>query len=343
MFMCNIIRDVYGNEIDRTYTGIKFTYLPVIKYEYGGVTKDVEFRDFATWSDTIGILSPSGSEFPELNVSTNKDTGEYCLRWIMMVKKSETYKITGEAGNPKVKDAEYYLRRVKQRKPDGKDDDHVKVQGNLYSDVTISIAIKAERKLAILDTKSISVEWKTVNTDVEAETEWFSDIYDANHNKINKVSGYYDLKPRDSDASLQNGGKSVKVCLDQYDRVGFYGRPIYFYRFEYYTRKWIFDWFNSHYEYYGPNVVETGTNSGKKAQADRAACYVNINFENLVDVIGEEEANGCILFDARVDMDISADITTAQLAANEGILKRKCWSTTKPSKLKPMASGNKDT
>jgi len=312
MFLCNVAVDTDGRETGRTYSGMKFTYGPQIQFRSSKGTKTLNFRDLTSWQDTIGILSPSGNDFPNRDVRTNKNNGEFCLRWIMMVK-NDTYTITGTTLYTTTDEAEYYLFKQQQTT------NNVTVPRDTYSNVTISIAPEIIRKNDTLYTKNISVVWDRVDTDVEAESSLFSDIYDANHNKINKVRGYYDLDPGDSVATIGNGGKSVTICMDEYDRIG-KEQPIRFYRFEYYTRRWVFDWFNSHYEYDGPFVTNTGTDSGKKARADKAACEAYINFQNLVDKIGESAASQCRLFDAKVDLSFTGRIATAQLSANEGHL-----------------------
>lgn len=224
-----------------------------------------------------------------------------CYRWIMMIKKG-TYTIKGttDFGQKSI----LFVNNRKQV-PEGEE-----YSVNIQNNTQIHIAPIITFVSAELNTENITVVWDRRDIDVNAENEWFSDWYDANHNKIRDVKGYFDLDPGDSKATIKNSGKSVSVYLDKYDQYS-KNQPIRFYRFEYYTRKWKIEypdyWFG-HYVYYGPNVVEKGTEAPEKANADQASCTIYINVQNLVDLLGDDAAKNYIPHTAQVNMDYNINM-----------------------------------
>lgn len=317
MFLCNVIVDTNNVETSRTYHGIRFTYAPKIQYVSSSGTKTLDFSKFTVFEDTIGILSPSGADFPNIEVTTSKSKGDFCLRWVMMVK-NDNYTITGNASYEQNPDkAEYYLFKNKLSTK------KINIAKDAYTNVTISIAPEVIRRHDVLDTKNITYEWERVQAEGEVENNLFSDIYDANANKINKKPGYYDLDPNDSNVSIQNGGKKATVYLDKYDQA-FARQPIYLYPFKYYKeRERVRDGFlKYHYEVRGPEYTWDETQPSKsKGKAEKASCTVYINFQNLVDRIGATQATGCKLFDAKVQLSFTGEFSRAQLGGNKGYLK----------------------
>lgn len=224
-----------------------------------------------------------------------------CYRWIMMVPKG-TYKIKGTTDFSE--ESQLFVNNNKQSP------EKVEYSINIQNNTQLHIAPIIKFISAELNAENINVVWDRINTDVEAESKWFSDIYDANHNKINKVRGYYELDPNDSKATIKNGGKSVSVYLDKYDQLTA-RQPIRFYRFEYYTREqvrpsiWAWEWY---YRYNGPYVTNEGTDSGKKGKAEQASCTIYVKVQNLVDLLGDNAAKNYIPHTAQVNMNYNINM-----------------------------------
>lgn len=224
-----------------------------------------------------------------------------CYRWIMMIKKG-TYTIKGTTDFSD--ESQLFINNQKQTP------EKVEYSVNIQNNTQLHIAPIITFISAELKTENIKVVWDRINTDVEAESNWINDIYYANHNKIDKVNGYYELDPNDSKATVKNSGKSVSVYLDKYDEV-LSKQPIRFYRFEYYTRElvtpsiWAWTWY---YKYNGPYVINEGTDSGKKGRAKQASCSIYINVQNLVDLLGKDTAKNYILHTAQVNMDYNINM-----------------------------------
>lgn len=224
-----------------------------------------------------------------------------CYRWIMMIKKG-TYTIKGTTDFSE--ESQLFINNQKQTP------EKVEYGVNIQNNTQLHIAPIITFISAELKTENIRVVWDRINTDVEAESNLFNDIYDANHNKINKVKGYYELDPNDSKATIKNSGKSVSVYLDKYDQL-LANQPIRFYKFEYYTREhvrpsiWAWTWY---YKYNGPYVIDEGTKSGKNGKAEQASCSIYIDVQNLVDLLGKDAAKNYIPHTARVNMDYNINM-----------------------------------
>lgn len=217
-----------------------------------------------------------------------------CYRWIMMVPKG-THKIRGRTDFSE--ESQLFVNNQKQTP------EKIEYTINIQNNTQLHIAPIIKFISADLNVEKISFVWDRRDTEAEAEKDLFSDYYDANHKKINKVRGYYDLDPNDSKATIKNGGKSISVYLDKFDQITA-NQPIRFYRFEYYTRSGPF-W---NYKYSGPYVVAEGTKSEDKAKAEQASGTMYIQVQNLVDILGNAAAKNYIPHTASVNMDYNINM-----------------------------------
>lgn len=261
MFVCKRIKDKPDTYIQFPNTAYKPT-----TYINGTA---INFRE---------LMNDASSNFEELcmineKFASNKpvETSGY-YKWVMMVPKG-TYTIKGTtefSEDSQLFDSSKKISEAKEHS--------VKIEKNTQ----IYLATIIEFIEAELNAKKITVEWDRVDTNVKVDKYankhgLLKKLFDANHNEIKTVRGYYDLDPGDSSATT-NGTKSVSVTLDKYDQLQ-KNQPIRLYGFEYYIRELK----GFKYQYYGPYKANYGEDSGREANADKASCNIYIEVENLVD------------------------------------------------------------
>lgn len=298
MFMCVIDEE----ENTKTYTGIPLfstnTYKPKV------ILNDKEVNFDSLPAELVMIEKKLPNDEP---VECNS-----YLNWKFMVK-NEKYTVKGSVAF--TDESEYFDGNTAKGR-----NKFIELE-KWEQDKTISVAPIMETKFDNLDSKDIEVIWKRGET----ESKLFTAVYDKDKKKIKTLKGYFYYKTHNSDV-IEKDKKSVKIKMDKGDEAKTTkNQTVYIKRTEYYKREGNRI---KGYTYRGPYYIEEGTEASKlkreinvrpeyqKAHANKSACNVYIPIENLVDIIGEDQAKNSKLYSAKLNMEFKAVLKNAILKRN---------------------------
>ena len=219
MLICNTVNDsktyqkfannAYGQRFIINNKEYYFNELPFETNTSKNINSPIKTNGYNTWTFMInpGTYNISGkTNFGKINEYYNSNS---------FLNNNANYHLIGEEPNQ----TDYYSLQIGNN-----------TEENLY------IANILQTVVAKLKPKSTIVNWDRVETQVEAESSLFTDWFDASHNRINKVAGYYELDPNDSKI-LERNNSRVNIKLDKYDELSATKhQPIKFHQFQYWTR-----------------------------------------------------------------------------------------------------------
>ena len=260
MFMCVIDEE----ENTKTYTGIPLfstnTYKPKV------ILNDKEVNFDSLPAELVMIEKKLPNDEP---VECNS-----YLNWKFMVK-NEKYTVKGSVAF--TDESEYFDGNTAKGR-----NKFIELE-KWEQDKTISVAPIMETRFDNLDSKDIEVIWKRGETESNLFTTLPWNVYDKEHDKIEKVKGYFYYKTHNSDV-IEKDQKSVKIKMDKGDEAEITkNQTVYIKKTEYYKREGSFI---KGYTYRGPYYIEEGTEASKvkgkinvkpeyeKAHANKSACNV---------------------------------------------------------------------